>query len=137
MFIYSTLFLCVCVSACVRACMCMISFMPPHISRTPNYRCIWIHHNTEKPFIILIFAKYALFLKLRHHFLPQMPPTNLSPKYRYQRNPCNVGMTLLFMILTKNASFKVMVYLLASFKRIFGIYLSIYMYTYLVHLGKN
>ena len=39
---------------------------------------------------------------------------SLAQKYGYQRNPRNVGMTLLFTILTKNASFRSYAYLLRA-----------------------
>ena len=58
--------------------------------------------------IIVIFAANASFKSYGVICLPRMPLTSYSEatKYRYQRNPRNVGMTLLFAVLTKNDSFR-------------------------------
>ena len=53
--------------------------------------------------IIVIFAENASFRTYGVICLPRMP---LTTKYGYQRNPRNVGMTLLFAVLTKNDSFR-------------------------------
>ena len=52
----------------------------------------------------MIFAKNASFRNYGVICLPRIPLT--TPEPRYQRNPLNVGMALLFAILTKNASFR-------------------------------
>ena len=58
--------------------------------------------------IIVIFAENASFKSYGVICLPRMPLTSYSgaTKYGYQRNPRNVGMTLLFAVLTKNDSFR-------------------------------
>ena len=69
----------------LRVCVCLfVVFLPPRASRP---RC------TCSP---------------RHRKLFRMPLTSYSgaTKYGYQQNPRNVGMTLLFAVLTKNDLFK-------------------------------
>ena len=58
--------------------------------------------------IIVIFVENALFKSYGTIFLPRMPLTTPEPQKRIprQRNPRNVGMTLLFAVLTKNDSFR-------------------------------
>ena len=58
--------------------------------------------------IIVIFAENASFKSYGVICLPRMPLTSYSgaTKYGYQRNPRNMGMTLLFAVLTKNDSFR-------------------------------
>ena len=62
--------------------------------------------------IIVIFAENASFKSYGVICLPRMPLTSYSGaiKYGYQRNPRNVGMTLLFAVSTKNDSFRSYVY---------------------------
>ena len=52
--------------------------------------------------IVILFKSYGVVC------LPRMPLTSYSgaTKYEYQRNPRNVGITLLFAVLTKNDSFR-------------------------------
>ena len=69
--------------------------------------------------IIVIFAENASFKSYSVICLPRMPLTSYSraTKYGYQRNPRNVGMTLLFVVLTKNdwfRSYSTFVYLLRA-----------------------
>ena len=67
---------------------------------------ILVQRDSDKNFIILIFDKNASFRSYGVICLPRMPPITLDhPKYGYPRNQRNVDMTLLFAILTKNASF--------------------------------
>ena len=58
--------------------------------------------------IIVIFAENASLKSYGVICFPRMPLTSYSgaTKYGYQRNPRNVGMTLLFAVLTKNNSFR-------------------------------
>ena len=58
--------------------------------------------------IIVNFAENASFKSYGVICLPRMPLTRYSgaTKYGYQRNLRNVGMTLLFAVLTKNDSFR-------------------------------
>ena len=58
--------------------------------------------------IIVIFAENASFKSYGVICLPRMPLTSYfeATKYGCQRNPRNVGMTLLFAVLTKNDSFR-------------------------------
>ena len=55
-----------------------------------------------------VFAENASFKSYGVICLPRMPLTSYSgaTKYGYQRNPRNMGMTLLFAVLTKNDSFR-------------------------------
>ena len=66
----------------------------------------------RKTVLYFIFAENASFRTYGVICLPWMP---LTTKYRYQRNARNVGMTLLFTVLTKNdlfRSYSTFVYLL-------------------------
>ena len=56
----------------------------------------------------MIFAENASFKSYGVICLPRMPLTSYSgaTKYGYQRNSRNVGMTLLFAVLTKTDSFR-------------------------------
>ena len=70
-----------------------------------------VQRGTENSFIYynLDFCWKYFVQKLRRHLLASNA-TNYSysgaTKYGYQRNPRNVGMTLLFVVLTKNDSFR-------------------------------
>ena len=68
--------------------------------------------------IIVIFAENASFKSYGVTCLPRMPLTSYSgaTKYGYQRNPRNVGMTLLFAVLTNDSfrSYSTFVYLLRA-----------------------
>ena len=78
------------------------SFLPPRASRPRNIGTyvFTAPRKTILFIIIMILAENASFTcKLRRHLLALMPLTK-APKYGYQRNPRNVGMTLLFAILT-------------------------------------
>ena len=82
-------------------------FLPPRASRpctcSPRHRKLFYII-----IIIVIFAENAPFKSYGVICLPRMPLTSYSgaTKYGYQRNPRNVGMTLLFAVLTKNDSFR-------------------------------
>ena len=94
--------MCVCVS--VR------EFLPPRASRPRNIGA-YVFTATRKTLlyiIIVIFAENASFRSYGVICLPRMPLTSYfgATKYRYQRNPRNMGMTLLFAVLTKNDSFR-------------------------------
>ena len=65
----------------------------------------------------MIFAENASFKSYGVICLPRMPLTSYSgaTKYGYQRNPRNVGMTLLFAVLTVSfRSYSTFVYLLRT-----------------------
>ena len=97
--------LCVCVCACMRAYVCVCrSFLPPRASRPRNIGSyVRVHRDMEKTFIILKCSVQKLQRDLLASNATNYPR---PPKYGYQRNPRNVGMTVLFAILTKNASFR-------------------------------
>ena len=90
-------------------CVSVRSFLPPRASRPRNIGT----------YVFTATRKKCFVLKLQRHLLASNA-TNYSgaPKYGYQRNPGNVGMTLLFAILTKNPRrSEVTVHLLTSFVR--------------------
>ena len=86
-------------------------FLPPRASRPRNIGT-YVFTATRKTLlyniIIVIFAENALFRSDGVICLPRMPLTSYfgATKFGYQRNPRNVGMTLLFAVLTKNDSFR-------------------------------
>ena len=89
-----------------RACVCSVrSFLPPCASRPRNIGT-YVFTMTQKTLIYYNrdFCWKCFVQKLRRHLLASNA-TNYSwaTKYGYQRNPRNVGITLLFTILTKNA----------------------------------
>ena len=89
-------------------CVPVRSFFCRHVYLDPDVRA---HCGTEKTLlyiIIVIFAENASFKSYGIICLPRMPLTSYSgaTKYGYKRNPRNVGMTLLFAVLTKNDSFR-------------------------------
>ena len=98
-------------------CVPVRSFFCRHVHLDPDVR---VHRGTETLlYIIVIFAENASFKSYSVICLPRMPLTSYSgaTKYGYQRNPRNVGMTLLFAVLTKNDSFRsysTFVYLLSA-----------------------
>ena len=82
------------------------SFLPPRASKPRNIGT-YVFTATRKKNFIVIFAKNALFRSYGVILLASNATNySLPPKYGYQRNPRNVGMTFLFAILTKNASFR-------------------------------
>ena len=98
----------VCVCVCV--CVSVRGFLPPRASRPRNIGT-YVFTATRKTLlyiIIVIFAENASFIRYGVICLPRMPLTSYfgATKYGYQRNPHNVGMTLLFAVLTKNDSFR-------------------------------
>ena len=95
-----------------RVCVCLfVVFFGRHVNLDPDVRTC-VHRGTENSFIyyiiIVIFAENASFKSYGVICLPRMPLISYSgaAKYGYQRNPHNVGMTLLFAVLTKNDSFR-------------------------------
>ena len=48
--------------------------------KIPKYRYHRVHRNIEKVFIMVVFAKNALFKSYGIISLPQMPPTTLTPQ---------------------------------------------------------
>ena len=64
----------VCVCVCV--CVSVHSFLPPRASR---YRCVRVHGNTGKSFIIVIFAQNASFRSKGVICLPRIPLTTPEP----------------------------------------------------------
>ena len=106
---------------CGCLCMSVRSFLPPRASRPRNIGT-YVFTTTRKTLlyiIIMIFVENVSFRSYGVICLPRMPLTSYSgaTKYGYQRNPCNVGMTLIFAILTNNASFRsysTFVYLLCA-----------------------
>ena len=83
------------------------SFLLPRASR-PRRTCSPRHRKLFYYIIIVIFAENASLKSYGVICLPRMPLTSYAraTKYGYQRNPRNVGMTLLFAVLTKNNSFR-------------------------------
>ena len=69
---------------------------------------MYVFTAAQEILLIVIFAGNASFKSYGVICLPRLPLTSYSgaAKYEYQRNPRNVGMTLLFMVLTKNDSFR-------------------------------
>ena len=94
---------CVCmyVCVCVSVCLSVHSFLPPPASQ---YRYVRVHCDTEKPFIIVIFAKNASFRSYGVICLPLMSLTN--PKRRIPKKSAEDWKALIVMILTENASFR-------------------------------
>ena len=80
----------------------------------PKYGDIRIHCDTEKTFTILIFDKNASLISYGVICFLECHKLHVSPKIRLatDRNPCNVGMTLLFAIFR---SYWLTVYLPISF----------------------
>ena len=79
--------------------------------------------NTEKTFIIVVFAKNAYLLASDATIYTK------TPKDRYQRNQWKGGKTLVFAILTKNASFRsydTFAYLLCAHIRNINIYVYVH-----------
>ena len=103
-------------------CVSVRGFLPLHASRPRNIGT-YVFTATRKILlyiIIVIFAENASFRSYGVIYLPRMPLTSYfrATKYGYQRNPHNVGMTLLFSVLTKNDSFRsysTFVYLLRAY----------------------
>ena len=84
-----------------RVCVCLfVVVLPPRASRP---RCTCSPRNRKLFYIIIIIAENASFKRYGVICLPRMPLTSYSgaTKYGDQRNPRNVGMTLLFAVLTK------------------------------------
>ena len=79
-----------------------IVFFAATCFQTPTY-VFTAARKTLLYIIIVIFAENASFRSYGIICLPRMP---LTTKYGYQRNPRNMGMTLLFAVLTKNDSFR-------------------------------
>ena len=91
-------------------CVSVRSVLPPHASRPRNIGTYIFTAilKTLLYIIIVISAENVSFKSYGRHHLLALNATNYScaTKYRYQRNPRNVDMTLLFVILTKIASFR-------------------------------
>ena len=90
----------VCVS--VSVCLSVRSFLPPRVRRSQYIGTNWFTA-TQKNLIIVVFASFRSYGVI---CLPRMSPTTLTPKDAYQRDQRKVGNTLIFAILTKNASFR-------------------------------
>ena len=58
---------------------CVCGFLPPRASRPQNIGT-YVFTATRKTFIIVIFAKNALFRSYGVICLPPMPPTTLNPQ---------------------------------------------------------
>ena len=96
--------MCVCVGVCLFEVFCHHVHLDPEI-------CTDVFTATRKTLlyiIIVIFAENASFRSYGVICFPRMPLTSYfrATKYGYQLNPRNVGMTLLFAVLTKNDSFR-------------------------------
>ena len=96
--------MCVCVCVCV--CVSVRSFLPPRAFRPRN---IGMHvftatRKTLLYIIIVFFAENASFRSYarRRHLLASMPLTTPKPQ---NTDTNGIRATLLFVILTKNASF--------------------------------
>ena len=117
----------------VCVCVPVRSFLPPRASRP---RCTYSPRHRKLFYIIIIiviFAENASFRSNGVICMPRMPLTSYSGA-TYQRNPSNVGMTLLFAVLTKNDSFRsysTFVYLLRAY--IFNINTCTYTTSYSAH----
>ena len=120
-----------CISVCVRVrvrvrvrvCACVCLFVVfchrMHLDTEIYVRTFSPQHGKLLYIIIVIFAENASFRSYGVICLPRMPLTTSEPQskymYVYQRNPRNVGMSLLFAISTKIASsgsYSTFVYLL-------------------------
>ena len=96
---------------CVCVCVSVRGFLPPRASRPQNFVGTYVFTATRKTLlyiIIVIFDENASFRSYGIICLPRMPLTSYfgATTYGYQRNPRNMGMTLLFAVLTKNDSFR-------------------------------
>ena len=117
-------------------CVPVRSFLPPRSSR-PRHIGTYVFTTTRKTllYIIINFCWKCFVQKLRRHLLASNATNYFwATKYGYQRNPRNVCMTLLFAILTKNASFgsySTFVHHLRA--HILNINMRIYIHSALVH----
>ena len=87
-----------------RVCVSVRSFLPPCASRPRNIGT-YVFTATRKTLlyiIIVIFAENASFRSYGVICLLTTPEQQNTDT----KNPCNMGMTLLFAILTKNATFR-------------------------------
>ena len=86
-------------------CVPVRSFLPPRASR-PRRTCS-PRHGKLLYIIIVIFAENASFRSYGVICLPQMPRTTTEPQNTPNNGiPRNVGVALLFAVLTKNDSFR-------------------------------
>ena len=88
---------------CVCVCVCVCLF----VVFCHRYRYVRVHSDTEKTFIIVIFAKNASFRSYGVICLPRMPLTTPEPQ-NTDTNGIHATWArhYYFTILTKNASFR-------------------------------
>ena len=82
------------------------SFLPPRACRSQNIGTNGFTATQNFFYITMVFAKNASFISYGVICLPRMPPTTLKPQKTDTKGISGCLNTLIFAILTKNASFK-------------------------------